>query len=87
MKAKVEKALEQIRETESHNRSLYTGFLGPWNIMGSTTLFVNLRCAKIEESSLCVFTGGGLTAKSDPEEEWKETENKSRTMLNVLEKL
>jgi isochorismate synthase len=29
--------------------------------------------------------GGGITAKSNPEKEWEETINKSKTLLNVIQ--
>jgi len=31
-----------------------------------------------------IFVGGGITEASDPESEWVETQNKSKTMLGVL---
>ncbi|MBN2616487.1 MAG: isochorismate synthase [Bacteroidales bacterium] len=81
------KAAELIRQTEIHSRSFYTGFLGPWQQQNVSQLFVNLRCAKILDSELELYVGGGLTADSVPEKEWQETQYKSRTMLSVLEKM
>ncbi|MBN2639752.1 MAG: isochorismate synthase [Bacteroidales bacterium] len=82
-----DKAADLILKTEPHNRTFYTGFLGPWNVHDDTQLFVNLRCAKILDNELEVYVGGGLTADSIPEKEWQETQYKSRTMLSVLEKI
>lgn len=50
----------------------------------STELFVNLRCMKLYEKSISVYVGGGITKDSNPELEWEETINKSKTMLKVL---
>ena len=50
----------------------------------ATDLYVNLRCMKIEEGKAVLFIGGGITKDSDPEAEWEETVNKSKTMKKVL---
>ncbi|WP_150451804.1 chorismate-binding protein [Arenibacter lacus] len=49
-----------------------------------TSLYVNLRCMKMEGKQLTIYVGGGITLDSDPEKEWKETCDKSRTMLNIV---
>lgn len=50
----------------------------------NTEFFVNLRCMQIDKNACQVYVGGGIVADSQPESEWKETVNKSRTMLDVL---
>jgi len=82
-----EKAWKLIAKTEKHNRRFYTGFLGPWNFEGQSHLFVNLRCARFLESNVEIYVGGGLTVDSIPEKEWQETEDKSQTILSVIENL
>jgi isochorismate synthase len=77
-------ALEIIRSNERHQREYYTGFLGPVNFDGASQLYVNLRCAKIWNQHYQLFTGGGITAQSNPEAEWEETELKTQTMLNAI---
>jgi isochorismate synthase len=47
-------------------------------------IFVNLRCAQIIGDRIYLYLGGGFTAESDSEKEWEETENKSKTLLNLL---
>ncbi len=73
-----------IIETEKHDREYYTGFLGPVGINQDLQLFVNLRCMKILDDGLALFTGGGITADSDPLEEWQETEIKTGTLLSII---
>lgn len=80
-------ACDVIEKTEKHHRRLYTGFLGPWNLNGESSLFVNLRCAEIYSDSIGLYVGGGITAGSLPEKEWQETVDKSKTMLSVVKKL
>jgi isochorismate synthase len=77
-------AYNQIRDTERHDRSLYTGIIG-WCGENETELFVNLRCARVIDQEMYLFLGGGITAQSDAELEWQETENKSRTLIDLLE--
>ncbi|QAA80491.1 isochorismate synthase [Aequorivita sp. H23M31] len=79
-------ARDYIIENEGYPREFYTGFLGPIEEdNASATLMVNLRCMKIENETASIFVGGGITADSHPEEEWKETQNKMQTMLQVLQ--
>ncbi len=49
-----------------------------------TSLFVNLRCMKLEKGKAILFIGGGITKDSVPEDEWQETVNKADTMKKVL---
>jgi isochorismate synthase len=49
-----------------------------------TNLYVNLRCMKINKNECQLFVGGGVTASSNPTEEWRETQDKSQTLLKVL---
>lgn len=81
-----DQALEIIRDTEKHDREYYTGYLGPVGTE-SADLFVNLRCMQIFADNAIIYTGGGLTADSDPESEWNETVLKSTTLLSAIEKM
>ncbi|CAN5360329.1 chorismate-binding protein [soil metagenome] len=54
------------------------------SIVNQTALYVNLRCMKIEATTATLYVGGGITADSDPEAEWEETQNKAGTMKAVL---
>ncbi len=77
-----------IQTFEPHDRRYYTGFLGPWRLEQSgTDVYVNLRSMEIEDDQYVLYTGGGITARSNPEQEWEETSHKSRTLLNVIEAL
>lgn len=79
-------ALGLIGAFEPHDRELYAGVIG---IIGKekTKLYVNLRCCQIKKGAAYLYLGGGFTNESDPELEWEETENKSKTLLNILQKL
>lgn len=76
-------AIDLIYSIEDHDRSLYTGCIG---IVGKETkLFVNLRCAQYMDNEYFLYLGGGFTKDSIAVKEWEETENKSRTLLDILE--
>jgi len=76
-------AIELIDSIEEHKRSLYAGCIG---VLGDRTdLFVNLRCAQLIENEYFLYLGGGFTKDSIAKKEWQETENKSRTLLDILE--
>ncbi|MCD4729060.1 MAG: isochorismate synthase [Bacteroidales bacterium] len=79
-----EKAIELILQIEKHNREYYAGYCGLINMNNKTDLFVNLRCMKILKDKLALFVGGGLTAQSDPQNEWTETVLKAETLLSIL---
>lgn len=79
-----DRALKLIQRVENHDRSLYAGVIG---VLGKdTNIYVNLRCAQIVGNEMFLYLGGGYTKDSVPEEEWEETENKAKTLLNVLKK-
>ena len=79
------KADRFISKIEKHDRLYYTGYLGPWRLNDSVRLFVNLRCMEITPSRYILYSGGGITSRSVPEEEWEETNNKARTLLSAIE--
>ncbi len=73
-----------INSHEDYQRELYAGFLGPVGIDGDTRLFVNLRCMQLFQKKARLYAGAGITQDSNPEKELIETENKMKTLLNVL---
>lgn len=78
-----EKALKCISNFEPHERSLYAGIIGI-KTKEKTKLFVNLRSAQLIGNRLFLFVGGGITQASIAENEWEETENKAKTILNLI---
>jgi isochorismate synthase len=69
-------AISFLRENEKFNRSLFAGYIGPVNIEGETSIYVNLRTARLMESVALLYAGAGVTEDSIPEKEWEETEMK-----------
>jgi len=80
-------ARQIIESIEKHNREYYSGFLGPVGLENAITLFVNLRCMRISETYLSLYTGSGITIDSIPEDEWQETEMKTDTLLSAIKNI
>lgn len=76
-------ALNYIKFHEPHDRSIYTGFIGPTD-KNNVNLFVNLRCMEVMENVVYLYVGGGLTKDSIPELEWQETESKAKTLSRFI---
>jgi isochorismate synthase len=83
-------ALTFILKEENYNRTYYTGFLGEWNKdfernePQKSELYVNLRCMQMLENQANIYVGCGITIDSNPEKEFLEIVNKSKTMKFVI---
>lgn len=73
-----------LERNEKLDRQLYSGYLGPVNIEGSTNIFVNIRCMQLLNQKAALYAGAGVTADSNPEKEWLETELKCETLLAIV---
>ncbi|WP_312287894.1 chorismate-binding protein [Chryseobacterium gleum] len=74
---------ENIRKYEKFPREFYAGYIKV-ETEESIFYFVNLRCARLYKDDVHIFVGGGITAQSNPEKEWRETELKSEAILKNL---
>lgn len=79
-----EEAHRFILEHEGYDRSYYSGVVGMLDPEEETQLYVNLRSARLDGQGACLYVGGGLLADSALDKEWVETENKMRTMGEVM---
>lgn len=76
-------AKEYILNNENYNRQLYSGAVG-FSDGNQAKIFVNLRCMQVAQEQVALYVGGGITSKSDWQEEWRETELKARTLLDLI---
>ena len=74
---------EVIEKVEKFPRELYAGYI-KIETEDYIQYFVNLRCARLYKNSVHLFVGGGITAQSNSEKEWNETELKSEAVLKNL---
>jgi len=79
-------SMDVIDNAEIHERSYYSGFIGNVNNV-NMGLFVNIRSLKFVDGGVDLYLGGGITAGSQPLNEWQETELKSSTLLDVIQDL
>ncbi len=79
-------SLELINSLEKHQRELYAGYIGSVE-KNEASIYVNLRCCQLSEGKIHLYLGGGYTKDSDPQHEWEETINKSKTILDLVQKL
>lgn len=80
----LEPSLAFLRLHEHYDRQFYSGYLGPVHVNNETQLFVNLRCMQLFDKEALLYAGAGVLADSDPLKEWKETELKMNTLLEVI---
>lgn len=79
-----DRAAEWLKQAEPFDREFFSGYLGPVNMGGMTTLYVNLRCMKYADGIARLYAGAGVTEDSNPEREWKETQIKMNTLLDCI---
>jgi para-aminobenzoate synthetase component 1 len=78
------RAMEILEELEPVRRGPYSGaalWLGPDGAMASSIL---IRTLVADGAQLTLHVGGGITWRSDPDEEWDETETKARGPLRAI---
>lgn len=78
-------AKQYIQRYEDHDRGDYCGYIGVVGIDDCNAIYINLRSMQIYEGRMELYVGGGITKDSIPQSEWEETQNKSLTMLNVIQ--
>lgn len=76
-------ALAEIEEYELWPRHCYGGCLNIADVRLNMTYGI-LRCIHFDRKRWSIYTGSGITAKSDPEAEWAETEAKAAPLLKVV---
>jgi menaquinone-specific isochorismate synthase len=78
-------ATRWLMQNEGIDRGWYAGVAGWIDYNGDGKLAVLLRCALLDENHADLFAGAGITAESDANAEYAETELKFRVMLEALE--
>ena len=72
-----------IQDIEGFDRSFYAGY-SKVDINDTIFYFVNLRCGRLFKNNAELFVGGGITALSSPEKEWRETELKADALMSNI---
>ncbi len=74
-----------LKTNEPFDRGWYAGAAGWIDCQGDGELAVLLRCALLDQDRADLFAGAGITAGSDADREFAETELKFGVMLEALE--
>ena len=78
------RAMEIIDELEPTRRSVYTGAIGYLGFDGGCDLNIVIRTILIKDGRAYFQVGGGIVYDSDPEEEYIETLDKAKALINAL---
>jgi len=80
------RAMEIIAELEPSQRGVYCGSIGYWSVTGAldTSIAIRTVIAPGDRDRLYFSAGGGIIADSNPEQEYRETLDKARGMIDAL---
>jgi para-aminobenzoate synthetase component 1 len=78
------RAMEIIAELEPSARGVYCGAIGYWSVTGSLDCSIAIRTAVARAGRVYFSAGGGIVADSDLEQEYRETLDKARGMIDAL---
>ena len=78
------RAMEIIDELEKSKRKVYAGGIGYFSSNGDFDTCIALRTALAKKNKFYVQAGAGIVADSKPLNEYKETINKAKALINAL---
>jgi para-aminobenzoate synthetase component 1 len=78
------RAMEIIAELEPSERGVYCGTIGYWSLTGELDSSIAIRTAVAQAGRVYFSAGGGIVADSDPEQEYRETLDKARGLIDAL---
>ncbi len=78
------RAMEIIAELEPPERGIYCGAIGYVSLNGTLDCSIAIRTAVAHAGRVYFSAGGGIVADSDPEQEYRETLDKARGMIDAL---
>jgi len=78
------RAMEIIDELETTKRKVYAGGIGYFSANGEFDTCIALRTAVAKNKKFYVQAGAGIVADSKPKNEFEETVNKAKALINAL---
>ena len=78
------RAMEIIAELEPSRRGVYCGSIGYWSVTGELDTSIAIRTAVARNGRVYFNAGGGVVADSDPADEYQETLDKARGLIDAL---
>lgn len=80
------RACEIIHELEGASRGIYGGALGYLDLSGNMDICIAIRLAYKKNDLVCVQSGAGIVADSDPASEYRECQNKASAVIDALKR-
>lgn len=81
------RAMQIIYDLEKSARGPYGGSIGHFGFNGDVNTAITIRTMLIKENKIFVQAGAGIVADSEPEMEYKETQNKAAALIYALASL
>ncbi len=78
------RSMQILDHLEPEPRGIYSGALGYVGLGGGVDLSIVIRTAVLRDGRATVGSGGAITLRSDPDDEWEEMLLKARPILDVL---
>ena len=78
------RAMEIIAELEPSQRGVYCGSIGYLSATGELDTNIAIRTAVVAGGRVYFSAGGGIVADSDPQQEYRETLDKARALIDAL---
>jgi para-aminobenzoate synthetase component 1 len=78
------RAMEIIAELEPSQRGVYCGSIGYWSVTGELDTSIAIRTLAAIDGRVYFSAGGGIIADSSPEQEYRETLDKARGIIDAL---
>ncbi|HEX6814955.1 MAG TPA: aminodeoxychorismate synthase component I [Gemmatimonadaceae bacterium] len=78
------RAMEIIAELEPSRRGVYCGSIGYIGASGVMDTSIVIRTYQALDDAVYFSVGGGIVADSDPEQEYRETLDKARALIDAL---
>ena len=78
------RAMEIIAELEPSRRGVYCGSIGYWSVTGELDTSIAIRTAVVRDGRVYFNAGGGVVADSNPADEYQETLDKARGLIDAF---
>ena len=78
------RAMALLAGLERVRRGVYTGAIGWLGLDGALDTNLAIRTIIVKHGVAAIHAGGGVTARSDPDEEYRETLDKAQALIHAL---
>jgi len=80
------RACEIIDDVEGIKRGVYGGAIGYIDFAGNMDMCIGIRMAVLKDGNVYIQSGAGIVADSVPENEYRETQNKARAVMEAVKR-